>query len=397
MILYQKEVVALKVLFYRYKNICEPDVIAAFKELGLTVAEMEHKAHTFKESVLSISEYLQHYPVDFVFSINFFPALSEVCNVFHLRYLSWSADCPVFEYYTPSVKNIWNRIFLFDREQYNKISPLNPDRVFHLPLAANPVSKERLFRNTPTSVFSKYRSDVSFVGSLYTEMCPYDKISGIPDYLKGYLDGLMSAQEKVYGGYFIDALLTDNIIAECKKYIPDFYQPFPGSCLTDQEILSSLYLDAKISANDRLSTMRLLGSYFCVDLYTGSSTSDLPMVRNKGLANTFTEMPLVFHESRINLNITSKSIRSGLPLRIFDILSCQGFVLTNYQSEIDNCFDIGADLEVYSSTDELLEKSRYYLTHENERAEIAYHGWETLKKYHTYMHRLTEMLTKAFL
>ena len=143
--------------------------------------------------------------------------------------------------------------------------------------------------------------------------------------------------------------------------------------------------------------MRLLGSYFCVDLYTGSSTSDLPMVRNKGLANTFTEMPLVFHESRINLNITSKSIRSGLPLRIFDILSCQGFVLTNYQSEIDNCFDIGADLEVYSSTDELLEKSRYYLTHENERAEIAYHGWETLKKYHTYMHRLTEMLTKAFL
>jgi len=392
----KKEDTSLKVLFYRYKNICEPDIIAAFQKLGLTVTEMEHKARTFKEALKSISEYLQQHPVDFVFSINFFPMLSEVCNIFHLRYLSWSVDCPVFEYYTPSVKNPWNRIFLFDREQYDKISPLNPDCVFHLPLAADPASKERLFQNTPASVLAKYRSDICFVGSLYTEMCPYDKISDMPAYLKGYLDGLMAAQEKVYGGYFIDTLLTDDIITECKKYIPEFYQPFPGSCLTDKEIFSALYLDSKISANERLASMRLLGTHFCVDLYTGSSTSELPMIRNKGLANTFTEMPLVFHESKINLNITSKSIRSGLPLRIFDILGCQGFVLTNYQSELEDCFAIGCDLAVYGSMDELLEQTAYYLSHEKERLEIAHNGWETLTAHHTYMHRIPKMLTQAF-
>lgn len=386
----------MKVLFYRYKNICEPDIISAFHEIGLTVTEMEHKAHTFKEALMSISEYLQRHPVDFVFSINFFPMLSEVCNIFHLRYLSWSVDCPVFEYYTPSVKNPWNRIFLFDREQYNQISPLNPDHVFHLPLAANPASKERLFQNTPAPVFAEYRSEISFVGSLYTEMCPYDKISGMPDYLKGYLDGLMSSQEKIYGGYFIDQILTDTLVEECKTYIPDFYCPFPGSVLSDKEILSQLYLDSKISSMERIHTMELLGDHFSVDLYTKSDTDRLPMIHNKGPANTLTEMPLVFHESKINLNITSKSIRSGLPLRIFDILGCQGFVLTNYQNELEDCFTIGSDLAVYGSMEELLEQTSYYLTHEKERLEIAHNGWENLMAHHTYLHRIPKMLTEAF-
>ena len=386
----------MKVLFYRYKNICEPDIIATLKELDISVLEMNHCAHTVTEAITTMSEFLQNNPVDFVFSINFFPYLSEVCNIFHLRYLSWSVDCPVFEYYTASVKHPWNRIFLFDREQYNKIFPLNPDCVFYLPLAANPASKEQLFHATPSSVFSKYQSDVSFVGSLYTEMCPYDAISGMPDYLTGYLDGLMAAQEKIYGGYFIDELLTDEIVAECKKCIPDFYRPLPNSCLTDREILSQLYLDAKISANERTSAMKLLGEHFSVHLYTGSDTTALPMIHNMGLANTLTEMPLVFHESKINLNITSKSIRNGLPLRIFDILSCHGFVLTNYQPGLTDCFTIGTDLAVYSSPEELLIQTEYYLTHEKERLEIAQNGWETVKNHHTYIHRLTEMFKKAF-
>lgn len=386
----------MKVLFYRYKNICEPEIITAFNELGFTVSEMEHKSLTAKESLTSISEYLQQHPVDFVFSINFFPILSEVCNIFHLCYLSWSVDCPVFEYYTASVKNPYNRIFLFDREQYNKTFPLNPNCVFHLPLAANPLSKEQLFQNTPDSVFSKYQTDISFVGSLYTEMCAYDTIPRIPDSLKGYLDGLIAAQERIYGYYFIDELLTDTFVQECKKYIPDFYRPFPGSCLTDTEILCQFYLNTKISANERTTVMELLGQYFHVDLYTGSDTTNLPLIHNKGLANTLTEMPLVFHESKINLNITSKSIRSGLPLRIFDILSCNGFVLTNYQAELEDCFSIGEDLAVYGSYQELLEQTQYYLSHEKERLEIAHNGFEALKAHHTYIHRLTEMLAKAF-
>ena len=96
------------------------------------------------------------------------------------------------------------------------------------------------------------------------------------------------------------------------------------------------------------------------------------------------------------LNITAKAIREGLPLRIFDVLGCGGFLLTNYQTELASYFTPGTDLDCYGSEEELLEKTEYYLTHEQTRKEIARNGYETVKKYHTYPIRLTEMLSLAF-
>ena len=66
--------------------------------------------------------------------------------------------------------------------------------------------------------------------------------------------------------------------------------------------------------------------------------------------------------TEINLNITAKSIRSALPLRIFDILACGGFCLTNYQPELEDLFTVGEDLDCYVSEDDLLAKTEYYLS-----------------------------------
>ena len=390
----------MNVLFYRYGSICEPDIIDTFTEFGFHVTQIDNEVTNKnllpKDSLKIVSEQLLAHPADFVFSINFFPHLSEICNIFHIRYICWSVDSPVFEFFAPSIKNPWNRIFLFDRAQYNEIHPLNPSCVFHLPLAANVVSKEQLFANTTLECKRKYQSEISFVGSLYTEKCSYDKLTGISPYTEGYLNGIMAAQEKIYGCYFIDELLSDALVADFKAHLPNFYQPYPDSFLSDKNILSLLYIGVKISANERVNTMKLLGTHFPVDLYTGSDTSTLPMVRNCGLVKTLTEMPLVFSQSKINLNITSKSIRTGLPLRIFDIISCGGFVLTNYQEELADCFEIGADLETYGSMDELLYKAEYFLSHEKDRTEIAQNGLATLKSRHTYLHRLEQIITTSF-
>ena len=165
--------------------------------------------------------------------------------------------------------------------------------------------------------------------------------------------------------------------------------------MTSYSTLAQLYLGTEISARERVDTMKLLGSHYHVDLYTGSDTSGLP-VQNKGLVKTLTEMPIIFHYSKINLNITAKSIRSGLPLRIFDILGCGGFCLTNYQPELSDYFTIGSDLECYTDEKNLLDKVSYYLSHEKERAQIAHNGFETVKKYHNYPERLLQMLSLAY-
>ena len=131
-----------------------------------------------------------------------------------------------------------------------------------------------------------------------------------------------------------------------------------------------------------------------MDLFTGSDTAPLNGVNTHGTVKTLTQMPWIFRNSKINLNMTIKPIRTGLPLRIFDILGCGGFCMTNYQEELEDLFQIGTDLEVYGSPEELEEKCAYYLTHEEERQRIAVNGYRKAAESHTYRIRMAEMLRK---
>ena len=141
----------MKALVYRYGSICEPDIIDGFRELGIEVSEIDieiyDKTVLPKQTVEIVSKYLQDNPVDFVFSVNFFPALSEVCNIYHIRYFSWTVDCPVLEIFAKSISNEWNRTFLFDKAQYNELIGFNPGKIFHLPLAANPIKMKKRINN----------------------------------------------------------------------------------------------------------------------------------------------------------------------------------------------------------------------------------------------------------
>ena len=103
-------------------------------------------------------------------------------------------------------------------------------------------------------------------------------------------------------------------------------------------------------------------------------------------------MPKIFQASKINLNITMRPIETGLSLRVWDVLGCGGFLLTNYQAEIPEYFEIGKDLEVYENEEDLIQKVDYYLHHDAERMEIALRGYEKTAKYHTYEMRLAEMI-----
>lgn len=73
----------MDILFYRYNSICEPDVIRVMERLGHTVTEiteeMTNKELGPKGQMDLVSEALKRKAYHFVFSINFFPVVSEVC------------------------------------------------------------------------------------------------------------------------------------------------------------------------------------------------------------------------------------------------------------------------------------------------------------------------------
>jgi spore maturation protein CgeB len=129
-----------------------------------------------------------------------------------------------------------------------------------------------------------------------------------------------------------------------------------------------------------------------VAIYSNSNTEELVTVDYRGSVDYWTEMPLVFHESDMNLNFTIPNIKTGLPLRMWDVLGSGGFLLSNYQPETDLLLTEGVDLVSFDCEEDLLAKIEYYKKHESERESIAEHGLDTVMNNHTYEIRLQEML-----
>lgn len=389
----------MNILFYRYGSICEPDIIASFKHLGFNITEDTREVYNKQllpsDCIKGLNELLKQNTYSFIFSINFFPSVSDVCNIWGIPYLCLIVDSPVLELFSTSLANPCNKVFLFDRQLYNDFHHINPDGIFHIPLATNVRDNYATATMASAADRARFSSDISFIGSLYSEKCLYNQIT-LPEKMRGYVDGLIEAQLLVYGYNFIEECVTPELIEAFCKVRPELIN-FPDSMKVDTKaVIAQHIISVKVAEQERLRYLKVLSEHFNVDLYTGSDTSSMPLIHNRGFAKTNTEMPIIFHQSKINLNLTAKSIRSGLSLRIFDVLGCEGFLITNYQAELPEHFNIGEDLEAYTSLDDLMGKCEYYLSHDKERREIAHNGFEKVKKYHTYDIRLTQMLEIAF-
>lgn len=389
----------MNILFYRYGSICEPDIIASFKHLGFNITEDTREVYNKQllpsDCIKGLNELLKQDTYSFIFSINFFPSVSDVCNIWGIPYLCLIVDSPVLELFSTSLANPCNKVFLFDRQLYNDFHHINPDGIFHIPLATNVRDNYATATMASAADRARFSSDISFIGSLYSEKCLYNQIT-LPEKMRGYVDGLIEAQLLVYGYNFIEECVTPELIEAFCKVRPELIN-FPDSMKVDTKaVIAQHIISVKVAEQERLRYLKALSEHFNVDLYTGSDTYSMPLIHNRGFSKTNTEMPIIFHQSKINLNLTAKSIRSGLSLRIFDVLGCEGFLITNYQAELPEHFNIGEDLEAYTSLDDLMGKCEYYLSHDKERREIAHNGFEKVKKYHTYDIRLTQMLEIAF-
>ncbi len=387
----------MKVLFYRYGSICEPDIIETLAKMDVEVCqvtlEVTNKNTTPQQTIETVSKLLSDQKFDAVFSINYYPVLSAVCNIFQIRYISWTVDSPVMELYSNTLSNPWNRTFIFDYADYETFLGRNPGKIFYMPLGVNVSRLKKYLENRPVN--PKLAAEVSFVGSLYSEKCPIDRYPDKKSYLAGYMDSICMAQSKLYGCFMLNEVLSPTHIEEFKRNFPGYYTPPEESAVDDKTIMSMVYLGPKATVFERRRLLTLLGEKFDVKLFTASDTAGIP-VKNCGTVKSIEEMPLVFRDSRINLNFTTKTIRSGIPQRIFDIMGCGGFVMTNYQTELPMIFDTSSQMAVFTSDEELLNLTEYYLSHEHERADIASAGYEAVLTNHSLENRLVEMFEMAF-
>lgn len=383
----------MKVIFCRWKSICEIGITNALQRMNCTLVTMDRPF----ESVDYDSGYLQALAALIqanpdavcVLTVNFQPIVARTCKVFKLPYFSWTVDCPSFQLYSETIAYPTNRIFLFDRMQYEKFAPANPDCIFHFPLGCDLPTWDAV--SVTAEDHRMYDCDISFIGSLYSEKCAYNAIEPkLPDEIRGYVDGLIAAQLNVYGYNFLEDSISEEWAKEFKRHanwIPlaeDYTEDVRG-------IVADTYIGYKCTEQERIRTLQAVSAHFNMDLWTLSDTSMLPDIHNRGGADSDTMLPQIIKCSKINLNMTNRPIKTGLPLRIFDLLGAGGFVISNWQTEIPEHFIPDKDIVLYDSIPDLLNKIAYYLEHDEERLQIAKNGHEKVKQCYTYDIRLQKM------
>lgn len=323
----------------------------------------------------------------FVVSFNYFPVVSQICEERKIKYVSWVYDCPHLTLYSKTVFFRCNYLFLFDSVLYKEFKSYGLKHVYYLPLAVNTKRLQALFQGKTF----QWKNQVSFLGSLY-ENNFYDQVEYFPEGLKGWLDGIMQAQKEVYGYNFLNELLDEAHMKEIRKYVQcGLNEHFFAN---DSKIFADLFLGQKVTNMERTELLTELSKNFPVTLYSGSQAEEVSgNIKKMGYVDYATEMPAVFLESKINLNISLRSIQAGVPLRVYDILGAGGFVITNYQADlIQNGFVAGEDLAVYESKKDLIAKVDYFLSHEEERMEIAEKGRRKVAMLHDFESRVKEIL-----
>lgn len=392
----------MHILMYRWKAYNYRDIEQTFLLLGHTVDNIEQELGSYDvspEFEQVIEEKIRGTHYDMVFTVNYFPLISNVCERTGVKYVSWTCDNPLISMYHESVFHACNYIFTFDKTNYLEFRGMGVKHIWYLPLAVDTERMDALLgapekperRNaTQDSEMRKYRGDVAFVGSLY-ERNSYDKIKNrLPEYLRGYFDAVMEAQLNISGANIVEPMLTTNILEQLQEYFQ--LEKSEGSFSDLGLIFQTTVLGFKIAEIERRRALIELSKHYRVNVYSNSDVSDLLRIQYCGSVDYWSEMPKVFRMSKINLNFTIPNIKSGIPLRIWDVLGCGGFLLTNYQAEIPYYFKEGEDLVCFDGLEDLCEKVGYYLEHEEERKRIAWNGYHKVREKHSYIERIHTIL-----
>lgn len=92
----------------------------------------------------------------------------------------------------------------------------------------------------------------------------------------------------------------------------------------------------------------------------------------------------IFNSSKINLNFVKgyDCNCDQIKGRIFEVLACGGFLITEYVEGLEKFYDLDKEIVSYKSIPEAVSKIKYYLDHEDERLRIAEAGMKrTLENY----------------
>ncbi len=312
--------------------------------------------------------------------------------------LDWhfSPDSPVFERGPPALAP--EALFLFPCGPEQAV-PLRERGLPHVEPIPFGVDAER-FRPMELSRKDQKRfsAPVCFIGTplvndgndgyralakgvaLTRQKLPPDQVP-VADRLKALLDELVARQVEDLFRYRLPEIVP--VLEE--KYRVRFF--FPPAMESERETLM-IQVGVHLSMLQRVSVARRLAPLgLAVYGPLEWKTLGIPDLDYRGEAPWAMDLPKAISGAAINVNVSKIMFETGVGPRLFEVLACGGFLLSNRNAGISELFEDGQDLVFYENLDDLEEKVRYYLAHPEERRRIGEHGRRTVVEKHTLLHR----------
>ncbi|MBW7457845.1 glycosyltransferase, partial [Paenibacillus sepulcri] len=92
-------------------------------------------------------------------------------------------------------------------------------------------------------------------------------------------------------------------------------------------------------------------------------------------------------DNKNSLNLPGRSINP----RTYEISACGTLQLTDLREDLPRYYNPGSEIETFANPEELHAKLAYYLTHEDQRREVALRGLRRTLVEHTFVSRIQQL------
>ncbi len=382
-------------ILYVYGMEQTKDIIYNLHKLGYNAEEYSRRQNPSvlnDEEMERLASYVKDHKITHLMSIHLIYNLAYVAYQTGIKYVSMIWDAPYIKLYTPFGRMDNCYFSVFDKLDCERFRTAGIPHILYQPLAVNQDNLRKW--DLITRMVGTYKDEISFVGSLYDQNS-YDKeLEKMPRHLQDYFISIFEEAAFRWDGVNRIYGKTDRAVLDCiRRTVPEFDLDNKYD-IEDAAYFEILYLIRKIANIERTCVLNILGEMFPVTLYTngGTDVSMLPNVKVMPPVEPGKPLLKVYTCSKINLNISLKGIEGGTPQRVMDIMGAGGFMMTNYCAETAELFEEDKEIVMFKTPEELVEKSGYYLSHDEEREKIAKAGYEKVLNCYTYEKKLKRLM-----
>jgi spore maturation protein CgeB len=333
-----------------------------------------------------LDEVVARFDPEVIFAINHTHGLADACRRFGRPLIVWEIDPSTDQMRRCERSTESVRICTYREANIPHFEAAGFRHVAYVPLAAN--TDRRCPGVVATDVPAAGK--LCFVGASMVDQAQHfrglfqqawvahggDAAAGV-----ARLEQVLAAQRRLGGSFQIPALV--------QAAMGDFVAAARSSL--DHDLVAMI--SEMAAAERRLNVVARLGR--CgIHIWgdPGWKAVEPHGARYMGFAGHDQALTEIYRAGAIHVDVARLYQQDIVPMRIFDILACGGFVIAEHSPALTALFKPGRDLETWGTPEELEAKVRHYQAHPDQAQAMARSGMQLVHTHHTIRARVREML-----